>query len=129
MFGKNIFLIISLLSVLKAGEYLISFQYITKNDILIYKKFTCSKAMVQQKFNKKKFLFSLPLKGKSIIKNCYLQQDKIIQYLLKKKIYVSGNYHYSLSKELYITKITFLPHIFDIIIKNKRMYFYEKGEK
>ena len=114
---------------LEAGDYYISFQYATKDYIQIYSKFNCSKTLIPTT-QKGKFLFSLPSNypQKDVIKFCYKNRDKIVDKLLQQNIIlIAREKSYNTYLETH-KKLTFLPHKFDIIIKNGYAYFYLKEE-
>ena len=74
------------------------------------------------------YLFKIPTDKKDIIKICYENKEKIIDYLLKKEVFVTANER---SDNSFSSRIvaTFLPKRFDIIIKNGYAYFYLKEKK
>ena len=115
--------LILFVSFLYADSFYISFQYATKDYKEIYSKFNCSKAL--SKFKRGEFLFSLPCNEKKIIKFCYKNKEILIDKLLKKDIiFISRDKIYNTYIQTH-KKLTFLPHKFDIIIKNDKIYFYE----
>jgi len=112
----------------RGEEIYISFQYSTKNYKLIYDNFNCSFSIINFSTQNGKLLFSLPYNDKSVIKFCYKNRENIIDNLLKQKIvFTSRDKIYNTFLETH-KKLTFLPHKFDIIIKNGYAYFYLKEE-
>ena len=124
---KYIFLFL-LYSLGRGEEVYISFQYSTKNYKLIYDNFNCSYSILDSLKGDKKFLFSLFYNDNTILHFCYKNREEIINNLLKEGIVLSSR------EKIYNTflethkKLTFLPHKFDIIIKNGYAYFYLKEE-
>ena len=127
MSGINFLRIILLLIIIQfisARDYFISFSFVSKNGKIIYNKFNCSNALSNID-TPKKLIFILPLK-KNIKTTCLYYKDFIIDTLLKKGIYLyASDVLYSNYLKTRI-KVTFLPIRFDIIIKDKRVYFYLK---
>jgi hypothetical protein len=106
-----------------AKEYYISFRFSSVNSFLYDQNFNCSKTIQKYKCNKK-LLFTLPLKKSFSCKN---YKSEIVNKLLKENIRV---FSVERKYEGYDFKnvITFTPKLFDIIIKNKKIYFYECKE-
>jgi hypothetical protein len=120
-------LVVSILFVinLQAEEYYISFQYSTKNYLLIYEKFNCSKSMNNEENENFVFLFSLPYDGGDILKYCYKYKDKIVEALLRDDVVISS---YNKYNNLYLKttkKLTFLPYKFNIFRYQGKIYFYK----
>jgi len=109
---------------LYGGGYYVSFQYSTKNYKLIYSKFNCSKSLTNN-IRRRRLLFSFDCGEESVLKCCKKYQDLIVDKLLESDIILTSR------DKIYNTyiqthkKLTFLPHKFDIIIKNDKIYFYE----
>ena len=121
----RIIILLIIIQFISARDYFLSFSIISKNGKIVYDKFNCSNALSNLN-TPKIFLFRLPLK-KNIQTTCLYYKDFIIDKLLKKHIYVySSDILYSNYLQNKI-KITFLPVRFDIIIKDKEVYFYLKG--
>ena len=76
--------------------------------------------------SKEIFLFEFPTKYTKIKKVCVLEQNKIINYLLKYKFHISSNEKKSNNYLISRIKGVFLPKRFDIIIKNGFVKFYLK---
>ncbi len=131
MNGINLLkIILSLIIIinLKAKDFYISFQYKVSNYKISFSRFNCSKAMTSS-IEHKKFLFSLPCKSSSIRKCCYKNKSVIINELLKNGLIVTSNDEIINSNLKTRSKLTFLPHRFDIIMKNQIAYFYLKGNE
>ncbi|GAB6045038.1 hypothetical protein JCM11957_06360 [Caminibacter profundus] len=109
-----------------AKEYFISFEIISKNNKIIYSKINCSKNLLHKNFSKKKYLFSIKCQTKDFLKCCQLKKDKIINKLILTDISISGYDEKSYSTFISISKLIYLPHLFDIIIKDDKAYFYIK---
>jgi len=80
--------------------------------------------MTNTPYRKKYFLFSLPCDTDNIKTFCKKNRDVIVDKLLKQNIILTSfdnSDNYFLSTK---TKLTYLPHKFDIIIKNSKIYFY-----
>ena len=112
---------------LSAKEIFISFQYKIKNYRLSFSHFNCSNAMTVNNANKK-LLFTLPCDEKDIIKCCNKNKDKIVDKLIAKKVIIFSEDNLINNSLNNSAKLTYLPHRFDIIIKNGVAYFYIKGE-
>ena len=112
---------------LSAKEIFISFQYKVKNYRLSFSHFNCSYAMTNENSNKK-LLFTLPCDEIDVIKCCYKNRDKIVNKLLNKKVIIFSEDDLTNNSLNNSAKLTYLPHRFDIIIKNGVAYFYLKGE-
>ncbi len=121
---------ISLLTIINFlfGDYYISFDFVSKNGILITQNFNCSKAM-KNTYGNKKFIFSFSTSYKTVRQICKFQKKQIINNLFRNRIYVYSNNKTVNSLAKTRTKITFLPKRFDIIIKNGTAYFYLKDKK
>jgi len=76
---------------------------------------------------KKEFRFKFPADGSDIKKICLKNKEKIIQRLLEEDIYSASYDSLTGTKLKTSSKLTYLPHRFDIIIKNGYVYFFEKG--
>ncbi len=120
-------IIILLLNNLLLGDYFISFDFTSVNSKIISFHFNCSKAMLEN-YSKRRFLFKFKTSYKSIEKICNLQKNKIINNLLKEKFYIYSNNFKNNRFFVSTQKGVYLPARFDIIIKNKYVYFYKKGE-
>ncbi|AZV46365.1 hypothetical protein C3L23_03480 [Nautilia sp. PV-1] len=70
-----------------------------------------------------KFLFELNVDGDNPLRICQKYKNTIIDRLLKYQTVVNAQYNKNDR-----VKIVFLPHRFDIIIKNGTAYFYIKGD-
>ncbi len=120
-FGTSLLI---LLSSLYAKEYYISFRFSAENSVIISQNFNCSKVLKKKKF-KKKFLFKIKITKPFA---CSKYKEIIIQNLYNQNIYIS-----STEKKTpfvsYKDVMTFLPHLFDIIINNDYAYFYIKDER
>ncbi len=117
-------IIILLLNNLLFGDYFISFDFVSKNSKIVSFHFNCSRALTI-KDSKKTFLFSLPLR-KNIKTTCDFYENKIIDFLLKRKVVIYSNEKFVRNSLNTQTKLTFLPKRFDIIIKNGFVKFYLK---
>jgi len=122
---RIVFLTFFFLSVsLEGREFFISFQYSTQNYKLIYSKFNCSKSLTND-IRRGRLLFSFDCEEGSVLKCCKKYQNLIVDKLLQGDIILTSR------DKIYNTyiqthkKLTFLPHKFDIIIKNDKIYFYE----
>ena len=104
------------------ASYYLSYRAVTKNFSLIYSKLECSKALVKINFSKK-LLFAIDTDEKDPLKVCKIHSEEIIDKLIKHKIIVNSTFNRNDK-----IKIIFLPHLFDIIIKNNIAYFYIKGD-
>jgi len=129
MNGINILKTLLIITVinLSAKEIFISFQYKVKNYRLSFSHFNCAYAMTYENSNKK-LLFTLPCNEKDIIKCCNNNKDKIVDKLIAKKVIIFSEDNLINNSLNNSAKLTFLPHRFDIIIKNSVAYFYIKGE-
>ena len=116
-----------ILTSLFAKEFYISFQAFSSNNILIYSHFTCSEAVVNINFGKK-LLFSIDC-NESIKKCCNKYRNFIVQNLLKEDVFIFSNDTKTYKSISSNTKLTYLPHLFDIILKDNRLYFYIKDDK
>ena len=115
--GIGILIIINFLF----ADYYISFDFTSKNGILISYHFNCSKTLTTSN-KKEKLIFALPVKSKNIKLMCKNNQQKIINNLLKYQFFITS---YDTEFNFKI-KGVFLPKRFDIIIKNNKAYFYLK---
>jgi hypothetical protein len=117
--GINLLIIISFPFFLFADYYL-SFQLYSNDFVLQKYTLNCSKALTNSN-SSKKLIFKIKTDKKSVLDLCKQEKDKIILNLLKNE-----NYIYSKNN---VTKLTFPPKRFDIIIKNGYVYFYLREEK
>jgi len=121
---RAVIILTILLTLINAKDYFLSFSFININGKIIYANFNCSKAL-SYKHSPKKYLFSLPL-YKDIKTTCKIYKEKIIDILLKQKVFVYSNEKLSKNNSKSRIKLTFLPKRFDIIIKNGVVKFYLK---
>jgi len=110
-----------------AKGFYISFEVSSFNNVIVYSNFFCSEAMINRNF-KKKFLFSLECK-KNIKSCCYKHKNFIMDFLFKRDIYIFAQDLKSFKTVSSYAKLTYLPHLFDIILKNNRLYFYIKDSE
>jgi len=110
-----------------ANDYFISFQYKIKNYRVEFFNFNCAKAL-SVKNSKKVFLFSFPCDNENIQNCCLLNENKIVDFLLKKSVVISSEDELRSNSLQTSSKLTYLPQRFDIIIKDGIAYFYQKGE-
>ncbi len=113
-----IFRLFFFFSFLFAQEYYISFRFVLQNDNLLIENFNCAKVL-SEKSCKKVFLFSLKVRKF----DCNKLKEQIISYLLKDEVYVT-----SFKDKSSKVVVTYLPKLFDIIIKDDVAYFYECKE-
>jgi len=104
------------------ADYFLSYNAVIKNSVLISSKLECSKCLTN-KTSKKKLLFRLDVDEKNAVKICKKYKNEIIDRLLQYNTIINARYFTNDR-----IKIVFLPHRFDIIIKNSVAYFYIKGE-
>jgi hypothetical protein len=101
--------------------------------MLEYSRLECSKALTNRNLSGK-LVFKIDVHGKdkyykhNPLKLCKNYKNTIMDKLLKSKIIFYSNE--TLNNSFYSgrEKMTFLPHRFDIIIKNGTAYFYIKGD-
>lgn len=93
-----------------------------KNSTLLSSTLECSKSLTTDNLNKK-LLFTLNVDETDPLLICKKYKNKIIDQLLKYKAIINAQYMQNDR-----IKILFLPHRFDIIIKNQTAYFYLKGD-
>jgi len=121
---KSIVFLIFFFSFICSKEYFISYQLISKNGILIYYKLNFSKCLSKTHF-KKNFLFKIKVKKNyDLDKLLSLYKDEIFEKLLtyQNVIYAYSNLvNFQLNS---FQKLTFTPKRFDIILKNRYLYFY-----
>ena len=123
-----------LVSFLEAKQFYISFQFVSNNYFLTYKNFYCSKIVNISQNNSQKLLFYFSLQGNSqnsysfIKKFCKKNSNLIIDRLLKERLILKSFDKYNSNFLVTKTKLTYLPHKFDIIIKNSKIYFYLIGD-
>ncbi len=106
------------------ADYYISFDFISKNGILTSYHFNCSKTSTEN--SKKKFLFSIPAKYNKIFLICKYQQNLIVKQLMKYSFHIYSFETKGNNRVFYKIKGVFLPKRFDIIIRDKKVYFYLK---
>jgi len=128
MNGINILRAVIILTILlmfiNAKDYFLSFSFINVNGKIIYANFNCSRAL-SYKNSPKKYLFSIPL-YKDIKTTCKIYKERIIDNLLKQKIFIYSNEKLFKNNLTSRIKLIFLPKRFDIIIKNGFVKFYLK---
>ncbi|WP_456479299.1 hypothetical protein [Nautilia sp.] len=107
------------------ADYYLSYKAVVKNYLLLFSQLECSKTLTL-KNSPKKLLFVLETGSESgkVTEICKRYKNEIINRLLRYQAVVNAFY----SKEDRV-KIVFLPHRFDIIIKNQKTYFYIKGDE
>ena len=71
----------------------------------------------------KKLLFVIDTYEDNPLKVCKIHSEEIIDKLIKYKVIINSTFNKNDK-----IKMVFLPHLFDIIIKNNRAYFYIKGD-
>jgi len=123
----KIILALTVINIIYAKEVFISFQYKINNYQLSFSRFECSYAMTHVN-SSKKFLFMFPCAQNDILKCCSKNRDLIIDKLLQRNIIIFSRDRLINNSLNNSAKLTFLPHRFDIIIKNGVAYFYLKGE-
>jgi len=120
-------ILLTLLAVCSFGrDYYISFDWVVKNGRLSVENFNCSNSLIKTNAPKR-LLFIFPL-TKDIYTTCMKNKEKIVSKLLKEKIVVTSNEKISNGRVYAKSKLVCLPKRFDIIIKDKKVYFYLKEE-
>ncbi len=122
---KTAIIILITVLVINASEYYISFDFSSKNGVLTSYNFNCAKCMTSS-YNIPKLLFVLNTNFKTVNDLCNFQQKEIINSLLKYKFHISSYDKKTLNSIYSKTKGVFLPIRFDIIIRDKKAYFYIK---
>ena len=122
---KTAIIILITVLVINASEYFISFDYSSKNGVLTSYNFNCSKSMTSSE-NFSKLLFIIKTPYKNLKEICKYHQKEIVDNLLRFQFFVSGYDKKNLSSVFSKTKGVFLPVRFDIIIRDKKAYFYIK---
>ena len=125
---KTITLILTLFIQINASDFFLSFSILSYNNSLINARLDCSKALTN--INRKKiFLFKLEnVNNSDVVELCKKRKEEILDNLLKSDVIFYSNE--KVHNKIYFgrKKLTYLPHRFDIIIKNSVAYFYIKGE-
>ncbi len=122
---KTVIILLIAIIVINAENYYISFDFYSKNGILTSYNFNCSKSMrISYRFSK--LIFVLDTEYDNVKNLCHFQKNQIVDYLLKYKLHLSS-YDKKINNSIFFkTKGVFLPKLFDIIIKDKKAYFYVK---
>jgi hypothetical protein len=89
--------------------------------MLVSYNLECSKALTVSN-SKKTLLFTVDTNDTDVLSLCKHNEDVIVNRLLKSNIVVNSE-----TDRNDRIKIVYLPHRFDIIIKNRTAYFYLKG--
>jgi len=121
---RVVIILTTLLMFINARDYFISFSFLNINGNIVYSDFNCVRAL-SFITSDKRYLFSFPL-HKDIKTTCKIYKEKIIDNLLKQKVFVYSDEKLFKNVLKSRIKLTFLPKRFDIIIKNGFVKFYLK---